>query len=222
MCGTASRLARPASLAGRWVQPCPLHARSSGQTRTLAVTHETNAGTATCISAALAGSSRSLPSWVPPSSLLDDLGHVLRVQAKPLRGRSASLDTVATAKGRQLRGGTGEELRETPSAARGHGRARYVPGRRSHRGQSRSLRGSVSADPQVSQCAGSGNAAPQTSHADSAGSIPVTRSTTKAQVTGGCVFRSAMMLACPLTLRCCAGSTTSAARRYRWPNSERW
>ena len=37
-------------------------------------------------------------------------------------------------------------------------------------------------DPQVSRSAGSRAAAPQTSQADSAGSIPVTRSTTKAQV----------------------------------------
>ena len=62
------------------------------------------------------------------------------------------------------------------------GRARYVPERRSHRGQSRSLTVSVSADPQVSQSAGDGATAPQTSQADSAGSIPVTRSDVNAQV----------------------------------------
>jgi hypothetical protein len=37
----------------------------------------------------------------------DDLGRVLRVQAKPLCGRFASLDTATPAKGGQLRGGRG-------------------------------------------------------------------------------------------------------------------
>lgn len=41
---------------------------------------------------------------IPSSSLLDDLGRVHRVKAKPLRGRFASLDTAATAKDWQLRG----------------------------------------------------------------------------------------------------------------------
>jgi hypothetical protein len=45
---------------------------------------------------------------IPSSSLLDDLGRVRRVKAKPAdAGRFASLDTAATAKGRQLRGGRG-------------------------------------------------------------------------------------------------------------------
>jgi hypothetical protein len=45
------------------------------------------------------------PDWpVPSSSLHDCLGRVRRVKAKPLRGRFASLDTAATAKGGQLRG----------------------------------------------------------------------------------------------------------------------
>jgi hypothetical protein len=57
-----------------------------------------------------------------------------------------------------------------------------VPERRSHRGHSGSLTGNASAQPQVSQFAGDGDAAPQTSQADSAGSIPVTRSKEKAQV----------------------------------------
>ncbi len=48
------------------------------------------------------------PDWpVPSSSLHDCLGRVRRVKAKPLRGRFASLDTAATAKGGQLRGGRG-------------------------------------------------------------------------------------------------------------------
>ena len=61
------------------------------------------------------------------------------------------------------------------------GRARYVPDWRSHLGQPRSLTDSRTLDPQVSRSAGSRAAAPQTSQADSAGSIPVTRSTPKAQ-----------------------------------------
>ena len=45
------------------------------------------------------------PDWpVPSSSLHDCLGRVRRVKAKPLRGRFASLDTAATAKGGRLRG----------------------------------------------------------------------------------------------------------------------
>jgi hypothetical protein len=45
------------------------------------------------------------PDWpVPSSSLHDCLGRVRRVKAKSLRGRFASLDTAATAKGGQLRG----------------------------------------------------------------------------------------------------------------------
>src|SRR6266851_7689552 len=58
------------------------------------------------------------------------------------------------------------------------GRARDVPERGSHRGQPRSLTVSGTADPQVSQSAGGGAAAPQTSQADSACSIPVSRSNT--------------------------------------------
>ena len=54
----------------------------------------------------------------PSSSLLDGLGRVCRVQAMPASaGRFASLDTAATAKGGQLRGG------------RGRSRARDSPGR---------------------------------------------------------------------------------------------
>src|ERR1039457_3845069 len=46
--------------------------------------------------------------WSTPSSLSDDLGRVRRVKAKPAdAGRFASLDTAATATGRQLRGGRG-------------------------------------------------------------------------------------------------------------------
>jgi hypothetical protein len=41
----------------------PLRARSSGQTRALTVTPETNAVMVTCMSAVLAEGSRSLPSW---------------------------------------------------------------------------------------------------------------------------------------------------------------
>ncbi len=37
--------------------------------------------------------------WCSPSSLLNDLGRVLRVRAKPLRGCFASLDTSVTATG---------------------------------------------------------------------------------------------------------------------------
>ena len=44
-------------------RPCPMRARSSGQTRTLTVTHETNTMTMTCISAGLAECSLSLLSW---------------------------------------------------------------------------------------------------------------------------------------------------------------
>jgi hypothetical protein len=47
---------------------------------------------------------------IPSSSPLDGLGRVRRVKAKPADAdRFASLDTAATAKGRQLRGGRGEE-----------------------------------------------------------------------------------------------------------------
>ena len=53
---------------------------------------------------------RQCPSKPPSSSLLDDLGRVRRVKAKPAgAGRFASLDTAATAKGGQLRGGRGEQ-----------------------------------------------------------------------------------------------------------------
>ena len=62
------------------------------------------------------------------------------------------------------------------------GRARCVPEQRSQGGQSRSLAVSAPADPQVGRSAGDGDTAPQTSQADSAGSIPVTRSWAYAQV----------------------------------------
>ena len=55
---------------------------------------------------------------VPSSSLLDDLGRVRRVKAKPARaGCFASLDTAATAKGGQLRGGRGRNasVQDDPS-----------------------------------------------------------------------------------------------------------
>jgi hypothetical protein len=63
-------------------------------------------------------------------------------------------------------------------------RARYVPDRSSHSEQARSLTVSGTVVPQVSEYAGSRSATPQTSQADSAGSIPVTRSDEKAQVSG--------------------------------------
>ncbi len=50
-----------------------------------------------------------------PSSLRHDLGRVLRVKARPLRGRFASLDTSATAKGWQLRGGRGRARKQQVS-----------------------------------------------------------------------------------------------------------
>jgi hypothetical protein len=43
--------------------PCPIRARSKGQTRTLAVTHGADVIVMTCISAGPAEHSRSLPSW---------------------------------------------------------------------------------------------------------------------------------------------------------------
>ena len=49
---------------------------------------------------------------IPSSSLLNDLARVRRVQAKPLRGRFASLDTAATAKGLATTRRTGQ--RRTP------------------------------------------------------------------------------------------------------------
>jgi hypothetical protein len=56
---------------------------------------------------------------VPSSSLFYDLGRDRRVKAKPVRGRFASLDTAAMAKGGQLRGGRGGVR---------HGASRYRPG----------------------------------------------------------------------------------------------
>jgi hypothetical protein len=75
---------------------------------------------------------------------------------------------------------------QTPSGAASSGRrgrrARCVPDRRSACGYSRSLMVRPSRSPQVAESPGGRQAAPQTSQADSAGSIPVTRSSLKAQV----------------------------------------
>ncbi len=48
------------------------------------------------------------------------------------------------------------------------------------------------------------------------------RALTKPKASGGIRLHFDMMLGCPLTLCCCAGSITSAARKPRWPNSNRW
>ena len=58
-----------------------------------------------------------LPSWGSSSSLHDDLSRVLRVKAKPLRGRFASHDTAGTAKRWQLQGGQGEEQEPASSSS---------------------------------------------------------------------------------------------------------
>jgi hypothetical protein len=87
------------------------------------------------------------PDWtVPSSSLHDCLDRVRRVKAKPLRGRFASLDTAATAKGGQLRGGRGRcrARRAAPTAPGGRRsvhdrRAIGVPLARVTRGQPRPL-----------------------------------------------------------------------------------
>jgi len=58
------------------------------------------------------------PELVTPSSLGHDLGRVLRVKAKPMRGRFASLDTSAMARAGSYEedgGGTGHDGR--PDAA---------------------------------------------------------------------------------------------------------
>ena len=59
---------------------------------------ETRPHRLTCIDANQRPQTRSLQSWGSSSSLHDDLSRVLRVKAKPLRGRFASHDTAATAK----------------------------------------------------------------------------------------------------------------------------
>jgi hypothetical protein len=87
------------------------------------------------------------PDWpVPSSSLQDCLGRVRRVKAKPLRGRFASLDTAATAKGGQLRGVRGRcrarrAALTTPGGRRSvhDRRAISVPLARVTRGQPRPL-----------------------------------------------------------------------------------
>ena len=87
------------------------------------------------------------PDWpVPSSSLHDCLGRVRRVKAKPLRGRFASLDTAATAKGGQLRGVRGRcrarrAALTTPGGRRSvhDRRAISVPLARVTRGQPRPL-----------------------------------------------------------------------------------
>jgi hypothetical protein len=55
-------------------------------------------------------------------SLHDCLGHVRRVKARPLRGRCASLDTSATARGMAAIEGTGEK-KSTASVQVSHGRS---------------------------------------------------------------------------------------------------
>ncbi len=57
--------------------PCPIRARSKGQTRTLAVTHGADVIVMTCVCAGLDGNSRSLPSWdhvLAGRGLLGDVG----------------------------------------------------------------------------------------------------------------------------------------------------
>ena len=66
-------------------------------------------------------------------------------------------------------------------------------------------------DPQVSQSAGDGTTAPQTSQADSAGSIPVTRSTAKHQVSGS----RWSLVSSPLVRRRRPRATGPRARRGR-------
>ena len=92
-----------------------------------------------------------------------------------------------------------------------------MPDPTNNNGQSRSLAGSAPTSPQVSESAGGGRAAPQTSQADSADSIPVTRSTTKPQLTPlsiGGAFRSTAthdpIRAISVQLACWRGHARSA------------
>jgi hypothetical protein len=61
----------------------------------------------TCAAAGPSVAATPLQDLRRASSLFDALGRVVRVRAKPLRGRFARLDTSAAAKGCQLRGGWG-------------------------------------------------------------------------------------------------------------------
>jgi len=76
---------------------------------------------------------------------------------------------------------------QTPRGVASSGRrarARCVPDGRSPHGYSRSLTVGGSKSPQVEESPGGSQVAPQTSQADSAGSILVTRSSVKSQVSG--------------------------------------
>jgi hypothetical protein len=58
-----------------------------------------------------------LPSWGSSSALHDELSRFLRVKAKPLRGRFASHDMAATAKGMAATRRTGEVQGSVSSSA---------------------------------------------------------------------------------------------------------
>src|ERR1022692_2874137 len=100
----------------------------------------------------------------------DDLGRVLRVQAKPLCGRFASLDTATPAKGGQLRGGRGRSRTRS-----GYERRTSAQGRRAI---SVGDEGSTTAtrDHQSCQLSAPNRRNRSASQADSASSILVTRS----------------------------------------------
>ena len=72
-----------------------------------------------------------LPSWGSSSSLHDDLSRVLRVKAKPLRGRFASHDTAGTAKRWQLQEDRGRNRNQR--AARRAIRVRHWTANHGHR-----------------------------------------------------------------------------------------
>jgi hypothetical protein len=122
------------------VMPAPC--RSTGKPPAIAVIHGQEPARTTWPDACHSSCRLSLPSWrFPSSSLLDDLGRVRRVKAKPLRGRVASLDTAAPAKGGQLRGGRGGSRARSAGTARpGHDhRAISVQLATASKGQSRIL-----------------------------------------------------------------------------------
>ena len=115
--------------------PCPLRARWVGRTRGSTVTGGTAKVRADLGEALLKLAYRTHSQADSESSILVThsagrlsrgtpvllaarwLGRDRRVQAKPLRGRFASLDTSATAKGGQLRGGQGRSRLRCPGGA---------------------------------------------------------------------------------------------------------
>jgi len=100
---------------------CPLRARSAGETGAITVTRGHEA-TLLDLRSGWPASPDPKPSKLelPSSSPHDRLSRVLRIKAKPLRGRFASLDTSVMARGMAAMRRTGEVgRRDRYTSARG-------------------------------------------------------------------------------------------------------